>query len=267
MSRRKVEKTIFAIVTKGSLIFYISAILIVGLTVGMLIKPKHFFEALVHKEILFAVSLSLITASVTTILAILLGIPAAYTLARKDFKGKSILDTFLDLPIVLPPIVVGVLLLAFFTTPSGRLLESCGLKFVFTPLGIILAQFGVVFAVSLKFLKITFEGVDKKQETMARSLGASELVSFIKVTLPQAKAGIIGAFVLTFAKAIGEFGATIILAGATAFKTEVLSIAIFLNLAKGDIDMALCVTLILIGISMVSIFLFRKNVRVNYVRY
>lgn len=267
MLRNKLEDTLFATITRGSLLFYVIATLVVGIDVGASIKLKSLLEAIIHPEIIFAIGLSLLTASITTVLAVGLGIPAAYVLARRNFRGKAVVDTLLDLPVVMPPIAVGVVLLAFFTTPIGKGIEASGLQFVFSPLGIILAQFSVVFAVSLKFLKVAFEGVDSRQEIMARSLGCSEFSAFLRVSLPQAKGGIMGATVLTFAKSIGEFGATVILAGATAFKTEVLSISIFLNLAQGDIDKAMVVTLILIGISLGSILLFRRVGEYSRVRY
>ena len=215
-------------------------------------------RALTSREVLFAIRLSLITATSTMVASMIVGLPAAYALSRRQFRGKAIVDTLLDLPVVLPPIAAGVALLALFQTRVGDVADRLGLDLAFTPQGIVLAQFTVVSALGIRVLKSAFDGLDPRYERVARTLGFSQWQAFAKITLPLSARAIVAAAVITWARAMGEFGATVVFCGATAFKTEVLSIAIFMNLAVADVHAALAVTLILMFISLVTLLLFKR---------
>ena len=216
-------------------------------------------SALLSDEILFATSLTLFTATASTAIALILAIPAAYALAQSNFPGKSVVDTLIDIPIALPPVALGTALLIFFTnTPLGVFINNSLIKLVFEVPGIILAQFAVVSVLAVRLLKPVFESIDQRYVMIARTLGDSELRAFFRVTLPLAKGGIFGAAVLVWARALGEFGATVTLAGATRFKTETLSIAMFLSLAVADLEKAMAIILILLTLTIGTLLITRR---------
>jgi molybdate transport system permease protein len=231
---------------------YMAAIL-----VGLLVYSdlRALAAALVSPEVAFAAGLSMVTATASAALSLLLAIPAGYLLAHR--RLPAILDTLLDLPLVLPPIAVGMALLVFFQTGAGEFIQQHIARFVFTTWGIVLAQFTLTSGFALRLVKTTFDGVDRRYETTARTLGASPFHAFRRVSLPLARNGILAAGVLTWARAIGDFGATVTLVGATAFRTETLPIAIFLNLSTAHIEGAIAVTIILLALSFLTLFAFR----------
>jgi len=216
------------------------------------------FSTLVSREILFAIKLSVVTATITTLLSVTIAIPVAYAISQTEFPGKSIVDTILDLPIVISPIALGAALLVFFNTPIGAGIENNVLRFVFEVPGIVLAQFTVVSALAVRLLKSTFDSIDPRYEQVGRTLGCSKLRVFFRVTFPLARNGLITSGILTWARALGEFGATVTLVGATEMKTETLPIAIFLSLAGADIEKAVAVIFILITIAAVALITLRK---------
>ncbi len=201
------------------------------------------------REILFAVRLSLATATASSLLATTIAIPVAYLLSRYRFPGKALLDTLLDLPIVLSPIALGALLLVFFRTAPGQLVESVFGPFVFEVRGIVLAQLVVVVGLAIRLLKATFDGIDPEFEHLARTLGYDRVRVFFRVLLPMATPGLVATLMLVWGRAIGEFGATMMLAGATTMKTETLPVAIQLNFEAADISSAMMFIALLLLIS------------------
>ena len=153
------------------------------------------------------------------------------------------------------------MVLIFFNTGPGRFIEENIASFVFEVRGIILAQFFIVFGYSIRFLKINFESLDRDYENIARTLGAGPFDVFIRVVLPLSYKGIISAFLLVWARAMGEFGATVTIAGATTMKTETLPVAIFLKFESADIYSALLFILVLITISLLVLFTVRRILR------
>jgi molybdate transport system permease protein len=154
------------------------------------------------------------------------------------------------------------MLLIFFNTSLGKQIEQWLGPFVFEVKGIILAQFFVVVGLSIRLLKATFEGIDPEYETLARSLGYNKMQVFLKVVLPMALKGIISSFLLVWGRAIGEFGATVTLAGATTMKTETIPVAIYLSFESADITSALVYITILVVISLAILF-FIRTIKVN----
>lgn len=217
-----------------------------------------FVTTLFSSEILFAIRLSLTTATLATAISMAIAVPAAYALSRSRFPGKDVLDSLLDLPIVVSPIALGAALLVFFNTPAGAAVNNQVLRIVFAVPGIVLAQFTIVSALATRLLKATFDDIDPRYEQVARTLGQNKLGSFFRVTLPLARNGLISAVVLTWARAVGEFGATITLAGATTMKTETLPIAIFLSLSTADVQKAIAVIVILIAIGIIALVIVRR---------
>jgi molybdate transport system permease protein len=214
-------------------------------------------SSLLSPDTLFAIKLSLATATITTVLAVAIAIPVAYAISKNNFFGKSLVDSLLDLPIVVSPIALGAALLVFFNTPLGAAINNNVVRFVFSVPGIVLAQFTVVSALAIRLLKSTFDSIDMRYEQVARTLGCSKPEAFFRVILPLAKNGLIASGILTWARAAGEFGATVTLAGATAMKTETLPISIFLNLGSANIGQAIALILILVVISLVALLLIR----------
>ena len=130
--------------------------------------------------------------------------------------------------------------------------------------GIILAQVVVISALAIRLLKSTFDSIDPRYEQVGRTLGLSKFRAFIKITLPLAKDGLIAAGILTWARAVGEFGATVTLAGATAMKTETLPVAIFLSLASADVEKAIAVIFLLVIIAVTALLIMRKITKRRY---
>ncbi|APH39257.1 ABC transporter permease [Methanohalophilus halophilus] len=215
---------------------------------------------IVSPEIRFSIKLSLLTAALSTLMCIFVAIPVSYALARYDFPLKTLINTILDMPLALPPIVSGLgLLLIFGTSTTGHYLANMGLKFVFTPAGIIIAQFTVNISLMIRILRSTFESINPRYEHVAQTLGCTPFQAFIKTTLPLAKNGIFAGSVITWAKGMGEFGAVLILAGATRMKTETLPIALYLNMSSGELDLAIAAATILICISGITLYLFERK--------
>lgn len=217
--------------------------------------------ALLSERTLFAVRLSLLAATVSTVIALLLAVPAAYALSRYSFPGKEAAETVLEFPIIVSPAALGAIILIFFNNPLGEWLQENLLRFVFTFAGIVLAQFVTVLGVAVRMLKAAFDEVPVELETVARTLGASPRHAFFTVTLPLARSGLVAAFILTWAKALGEFGATLMVAGTMAMRTETLPIAIFMRLATADIEGTVALILLLVAIGLTALYVARRLLR------
>ncbi|ABR55510.1 NifC-like ABC-type porter [Methanococcus vannielii SB] len=236
----------------------IFSLLIISIIMAIIsnITAETLFSAILSKEIHFAIKLSVLTASIATIFGGILGIPTAYALARYEFKGKFLIDSLVELPIILPPLITGFALLVFFgSTEFGRFISENIIDVLFTPKGIVVAQFFVATPFIVRTSKSVFESIDEKYELIAQSLGSKRHESFINVILPMAKNGIFTGLILAWARSIGEFGATVMLAGATKMKTETLPIAVFLNISLGNFEKALAVSFIflVVAITILSI--------------
>ncbi len=214
-------------------------------------------DCLRSQEILSSIGLSITTSLISTGICLFFSIPTAYALARYDMPFKKIISTIIYLPMSLPHIVSGIALLLFFgNTAFGDFLSGLGIDFVFTVKGIVAAQVFVNIPYMVKILRTAIEAVNPKMEFIARTLGSNSIKAFFYITLPLIKNGLIASVVMTWSKALGEFGAVLMLAGATRYKTETLPIAIFLNMSTGELDTAIATATILIIISLVSIAIF-----------
>jgi len=162
-------------------------------------------------------------------------VAVAYLLARGRFAGKWLLETLVNLPLVLPPVVTGYLLLVCFAPqgPAGAVLADWfGVKIVFHWTGAVLASMVMSFPLAVRAIRLAFQGVDPRLELAARSLGAGRLAAFFTVTLPLARRGVIAGAVLAFARSLGEFGATIMVAGNIEGQTRTLPLAIFTRASR-----------------------------------
>ncbi len=188
----------------------------------------------------------------------MIAIPGAYALSRYTFSGKAIIDAVIDLPMVLPPLIIGVSLLVFFNTGVGRWLEEHGLRLVYTVPGIILAQFAISSSFAVRAMKAAYDHIDTRFELAARSLGCNKFQAFYKVILPLARNGMIAGAVMTWARAVGEFVPILIFAGASRFKTAILPTTIFLHIEVGDIQGAVALTVIMMIIALAALLIFKR---------
>lgn len=176
-------------------------------------------------------------SALSTLTILPFGIGIAWLLARREWPGKSVVETLLTLPMVMPPVATGLILLKLFGRrgPVGNFLhEFLHLDVVFTWCGVWLALGVMSFPLMVLFGRVAFEGVNPRFEQIARTLGASNTRVFFTITLPLAMPGVIGGTLLAFARALGEFGATIMVAGNIPGKTSTLSLAIFQSVQLGD---------------------------------
>lgn len=220
-------------------------------------KGAVFLDLLTSERMLFSIRLSLITATSATLFSVFIAIPSAYALSRYEFIGKQIIDTILELPMIVSPAALGAMLLIFFNNPVGMWIQAKGLQFVFTAYGILLAQFVTTAGIATRLTKAAMDEIPQRYEDVARSLGASPVKAFFTVTLPLSKRGVIAASILTWAKALGEFGATITIAGSMAMKTETIPIAIFMRLANADIEGTVVLIMILITMGLGTLYAVR----------
>jgi NifC-like ABC-type porter len=206
-----------------------------------------------------AVTTSLGTATVTTLIIAALGIPLAYVLARYRFPGKTLISVFVFLPLVLPPVSAGILLLVLYGPYGtiGQLLSPHGLTFVDSSAGIVLAQVFVSAPFAIVAARSAFEGIEIEYEEAAASMGASVWQSFWHVALPMARRGIIAGLVLSWMRALGEFGATVIL----AYHPYSLPVLNYVNLSSTGLTEALplaLIALVIAGVVLVALFLLEQ---------
>lgn len=197
-----------------------------------------------------ALGLSLITATLSAALSVVIGTPIAYLLARETFRGKTVIDTLIDVPMVLPPAVAGLALLMAFGRRGllGPVLASAGIELPFTTMAVVMAQTFVAAPFYVRAAKAGFGAVDQRLEQMSALLGVSGLRTFYRITLPLAAPSLLGGLLMTWARALGEFGATIMFAGNFQGRTQTMPLAIYVGL-ESNLDSALALSLILILVS------------------
>ena len=205
--------------------------------------------ALRSQEIRSAIQLSLWTSSLSSGLCMLLALPCAYCLT----KGRSALhrafEVVLELPLSLPYLVLGLCLLTAFSSPFGKFLKSIGLRFVFDPKGIVAAHVLVNLPFAIHMLVLAFRSLNPEWNLAAQVLGAKSLQIFWAITLPLCRSALLSTLLLTWSRALGEFGATLMLVGVTRMKTETLPASIYLNVSTGETELALAAALILLILS------------------
>lgn len=211
-------------------------------------------------SVLFSMRLSLQVAAVATIFVIIVGIAVAYFLARKNFRGKELLDILFTLPLVLPPTVVGYYLIIAFGRNGfiGQYVyDLTGWSIMFTWYAAVLASFVVALPLMIKTTRAAIESVDKNLINASYTLGHPEFETAVRVILPLAGKGILAGAVLSFARALGEFGATLMLAGNLPGKTDTMPLAIYSLAGSGDWEKAAGMVLLLT--LMAALFLYLAN--------
>jgi molybdate transport system permease protein len=312
----------------GSYLVLILALLFADLSFT---APWYLVQALESEEIVYSIKLSLLSCSVTAILSVWVAVPLGYVLARYRFWGKEIIDALIDIPVVLPPLVIGLSLLILFQTPPGQWVErqvsehmgvilvqrllpfllaflvwwglrrarvslpqmplfpatlwlalfvgvlvalvlghtvpgawlaaraqdTFGTGITYEVPAVILAQFAVACAFAVRTMRVTFEQISPRREQVALTLGCSRAQAFWWVVLPEAWRGMITAGTLAWARALGEFGPILVFAGATRLRTEVLSSTVFLELSVGNLDGAVAVSLLMVGVALLVLLIVR----------
>ncbi len=210
-------------------------------------------DALGKPEIRYSIKLTLISCTMTAILSLWVAIPIGYLMSRHRFPGRDLIDAVLDIPIVLPPLVVGLSLLILFQYASVGIREAV----VYQIPAVIIAQFSVACAFAVRTMRATFDQIDARHEQVALTLGCSRMQAFSLVVVPEAKRGILTAATLAWARSLGEFGPLLVFAGTTRNKTEVLSTTVFLELNVGNLGAAVAVSLIMVAAAVMVLVLAR----------
>ena len=241
---------------------YVALIVAMVLANIFFTSPRHIFQALASPEIRYAIRLSLISCSITAMLSLLVAIPLGYLLARCEFRGRAFIEAVLDIPIVLPPLVVGLSLLILFQLKLGGAsletrLTQIGFPVTYQIPAVVLAQFAVSAAFAVRTMRVSFEQLNPRAEQVALTLGCTRAQAFWRVALPEARRGVLTAATLAWARALGEFGPILVFAGTTRMRTEVLSTTVFLELSVGKIEAAVAVSLLMIAAAALVLALMR----------
>lgn len=211
----------------------------------------HFFRIVIYDpELHFALWMSLGTSLISLCFAMIIAIPSAWVMSQVRLPLQKFIDTLLDLPMVLPPLVTGLSLLLLFNAQGivSQLLPVIS-QWIFSPIGIIIAQTYIASSILLRNARGTFAALDSGYRFAAYNLGLSPLQTLLKIELPMCWKPLLCGAILAWARAIGEFGATLMLAGATRFRTETLPMAVYLNIASGDVEVAVGAALWLLCIA------------------
>jgi molybdate transport system permease protein len=213
-------------------------------------SPDAVWAVLQEPETLQAIQISIVTTCMSTFLAVLFGLPVAYVLARMHFRGRSVLETLVTLPTVLPPVVAGVALLLAFGRFGliGRYLNVLGITVPFTTTAVITAQIFVAAPFFVNSAKAGLSQLDRRYERAAYTLRASPLYTFFRVVLPLIRPALFTGIGLTWARALGEFGATITFAGNFPGITQTLPIAVYIA-SESDLNRAIAIALVLLAVS------------------
>jgi molybdate transport system permease protein len=261
--RRRVSDAVFfgtMSVLGGS---YVLLIVLLLAADAIYTTPGHIRAALLKPEIQYAIRLTLISCSISAILSLWVATPLGYLLSRFRFPGRWLIDTLIDIPMVLPPLVLGLSLLILFHLRFGEfrledwLRNSMGFPVTYAVPGVILAQFSVACAFAVRTMRSTFDEIDPRAEAVARTLGCSRWQAFFLVAFPQSWRGLVTALTIAWARSLGEFGPILVFAGATRGQTEVLSTTVFLELSVGNLEASVAVSLLMVAMAVLVLVVLR----------
>ncbi|MBN1319644.1 MAG: ABC transporter permease [Thermoleophilia bacterium] len=218
-------------------------------------SPGEFAEGVSDKGVLASLWITFLAAFIATMIALVLGVPLAYLLARRDFPGKNLVQGLIDLPIIIPHTAAGVALLMVFGRRGvlGEPLQSLGIYFTENMAGIVVAMLFVSLPILVDTARESIAMVDERLERVARTLGAGPLSAFRRVTLPLARRGILGGAVLMWARGISEFGAVVIL----AYNPKAISVLVYERFAGFGLSAALPITILLLALALVILVVTR----------
>ena len=209
------------------------------------------------------VALTMRTAALAALLILPPGLLVAWLLARRDWRGKSIVETIIALPLVMPPVATGLILLELFGRrgPIGSLLYRLGIEVAFTWKAVVLAMMVMSFPLLVRAARVAFEEVNPRLEGIARTLGAHSWRVFFTITLPLASRGIIAGLLLAFARSLGEFGATILVAGNIPGRTSTISLSIYNLVQQGRDDQAFRLLFVSVVIAFTAVWIAEVSAR------
>lgn len=237
----------------------LASIFIFGTSSGL----DKFLAALTAPEAIFAIQLSLVTSFWATVFNVLFGLFAAYVLSKYDFWGRNALIVIISLPTAIPTAVAGFALLLLWGPYGtlGRFLEPHGIQIMFTAAAIILANIFVTFPLAFGVIKPVFDTMSKSLEEASATMGATRWQTFWHVTLPSLRGAIVTGALLTFARAVGEFGSTILVSGNLALRTQTAPLYIFAKFNEGQVEAANAIAIVLALFSFVifSILFFARD--------
>lgn len=222
------------------------------------VRPAAWWGALRSPAALDALGLTLWTTAVATAICVALGLPLAYLLARFEFRGKGALDALVDLPVTIPPVVVGLALLLAFGRQGliGQHFEALGIRIAFSSVAVVLAQVAMAAPFFVRTARAGFEAVDERLEQAAWSLGASRWHGFRTIAVPLALPSLLAGAVLAWARALSEFGATMMFAGNLQGRTQTLSLAV-MSAMEADLDTAVAIATLSLALGVVSLLAMR----------
>ena len=240
----------------------------IGLVIASLffrISLNGFLQSLTTEVVVEAIKLSILTSFSSLIIVIVLGTPIAYINARHRYLGKQLVDTLIDLPVVLPPAVAGLGLLMAFGRRGliGQYLSAFGFDIAFTTLAVIMARVFVSSPFYIRQAKTSFEDVNSEFEAAARTLGATPLSVFFRITVPIAMNGLVSGAIMAWARALGEFGATVMFAGNFQGRTQTMPLAIYSAL-ESNLDAAISLAIILVTVSFIIIVIIKSLTGVTF---
>lgn len=224
---------------------------------------EDFAAAFAKPEIRAAFRLTMLTCTASAVISLWVATPLGYLLSRYEFPGRRAIDTLVDIPIVLPPLVLGLSLLILFHLPiygwelERWLRDELGFGVTYRWPAVVLAQFSVACAFAVRTMRVTFDQIDPRAEDVARTLGCTRAQAFVEIAVPQASRGMVAALTVAWARSLGEFGPILVFAGATRMRTEVLSTTVFLELSVGELNAAVAVSLIMVAMAVVVLVLLR----------
>jgi molybdate transport system permease protein len=238
------------LVLVAALAFALLIVLPVAAILARALTGTNLLGAITRPVVVEALRLSLLTTALTLSVTLVFGTPVAWLLARRDFPGRALLDGLIELPMVLPPAVAGIGLLMAFGRRGllGPLLESFGITLGVTTAAVVMAQVFVAAPFYVRAAKLGFQGVDRELEEMAATLGGSGWVTFWRVTVPLAFPSLLTGAAMCWARALGEFGATIMFAGSFQGRTQTMPLAIY-GALESDLEAALAISAILVVVS------------------
>lgn len=263
-ARRRSDVPFFLVMSGLSSCFILLIVLLLLADVQFT-SVAEFQAALAKPEIQAAFRLTILSCTIAALLSIWVATPLGYLLSRYKFPGRWIIDTIVDIPIVLPPLVLGLSLLILFHKPfpffgfelETWLRDTVGFPVTYRWPAVVLAQFSVACAFAVRTMRVTFDQIDPRAEDVARTLGCTRGQAFMQIALPQAWRGMIAATTIAWARALGEFGPILVFAGTTRMRTEVLSTTVFLELSIGQLDAAVAVSLLMVAMAVVVLVLLR----------
>lgn len=251
---RRQRKDIFSYVT---IVTALLVIIFIGSAISAIILGglPEFSANIQSEEVLFALRLSVVTATVSSVIVMFLALPTAYALTRTQMPLKRLCSLLIELTLSLPFILLGLSLLIMFSSPAGKWLKLHGIQVVFAPLGIVVAHLLVNLPYAVRLVKTAFENADRRLEFIAETLGASRFQSFLTILVPGCRSSLVSTFILTWSRAMGEFGATLMLVGVTRMRTETLPGSIYLNISTGNNEAAMATAVLILLISGTALFL------------